>query len=43
MLFQNYDLIASSMSTPSGRRDRMSIQPALQLPVQRSRRLAASR
>jgi hypothetical protein len=35
MLFQNYDLIAASMSTPSGRRDRMAIQPALQLPVQR--------
>lgn len=35
MLFQNYDLIAATMSTQSGRRDRMAIPPPLQLPVQR--------
>jgi hypothetical protein len=35
MLFQNYDLIKATMSTPSGRRDRMAIPPVLQLPVQR--------
>jgi hypothetical protein len=34
VLFQNYDLAYATMSTPGGRRDRMSIPPALQLPVQ---------
>ena len=32
--FQRYDLVKASMSTPSGRRDRMAIPPALQRPVQ---------
>jgi hypothetical protein len=35
VLFQNYDAAAATMSTPSGRRDRMPIPPALQIPVLR--------
>ena len=33
--FQWYDTVAATMSTPSGRSDRMSIPPALQVPVAR--------
>ncbi len=33
--FQWYDSVEASMSTPSGRADRMSIPPALQVPVGR--------
>jgi hypothetical protein len=34
-LFQWYDTVKASMSTPSGRADKMAIPPALQWPVQR--------
>jgi hypothetical protein len=35
LLFQQYDAIKASMSTQSGRNDRMAIPPPLQFPVQR--------
>jgi hypothetical protein len=35
LLFQQYDAINASMSTQSGRNDRMAIPPPLQFPVQR--------
>lgn len=37
VLFQSYDLVAATMSTPSATYDRMGIPPALQLPVSRLR------
>jgi hypothetical protein len=37
VLFQNYDLAAATMSTPSGPADRMAIPPALQFQVTRLR------
>jgi hypothetical protein len=36
-LFQWYDLVEATMSTPSGASDRMTIPPALQLPAQQLR------
>lgn len=37
LLFQQFDRVEDTMSTPRGRRDRMAIPPALQLPAQRLR------
>lgn len=37
LLFQQFDHVEDTMSTPSGRRDRMVIAPALQLPALRLR------
>jgi hypothetical protein len=36
-LFQQFDVIEASMSTPFGQADRMTIPPVLQLPAQRLR------